>query len=147
MRYYKSERQITFHNFLAKLQRMYNIYESHGEPMTEEAKIRFLFKKIRHEGLIKTCETMKTNIATEAVGTITYTAVTNHLSNAISKLPNYLARHRNVSSVYGNKNSENAGNSGGKQSGPGQHHGILNAYRSIHTGQHPNWMSRTDPED
>ena len=81
---------------------------------------------------------MKTKITTEAVGTVTYTTVANHLSTAVSELPDYLARHRNVSGVYGMKNAGNAGNGGGKQSGPGLHHGIFNVDGSIHTGHHPN---------
>ena len=46
MLHYKSERQLTFENFVTKLQKMYNIYETHGEPMTEEAKIRFLKRRL-----------------------------------------------------------------------------------------------------
>ena len=34
--------------FLTKCQKMYNIYETHGEVMTEDLKIRFLFKKIQY---------------------------------------------------------------------------------------------------
>ena len=57
--HYKSERSLTFENFVTKYQKMYNIYDNHGEGMSEEAKIRFLFKKINHEELVKTVEVMQ----------------------------------------------------------------------------------------
>ena len=66
---------------------MYNIYQTHGEEMTEDTKIRFLFKKIDYQGLSNTVEAMKTKIATEVPGTVTYTTVANHLSTAVSELP------------------------------------------------------------
>ena len=59
---YKSERSLTFENFLAKSQKMYNIYKTRGEEMSEEAKIRVLFKKIGHEGLSKTIDAIKTMV-------------------------------------------------------------------------------------
>ena len=42
---HKSETSLTFENFLTKCQKMYNIYDTHGEEMSEEAKIRFLFQE------------------------------------------------------------------------------------------------------
>ena len=49
--HYKSERSMPFEGFLTKCQKMYNIYEREGGPMSEEAKIRFLFKKVVHTDL------------------------------------------------------------------------------------------------
>ena len=68
-----------------------NIYDLHGEKMTEDAKIRFVFKKINHEGLQTTVEALKTKIATETPGTVTYTTVANHISTAVSELPDFIA--------------------------------------------------------
>ena len=81
--HYKTEKALTFENFLTKCQKIYNIYQTHGEEMTEEAKIRFLFKKIDHEGLSKTIEAMKSKITTEAVGAVTYTTIASHLSTTV----------------------------------------------------------------
>ena len=39
--HYKNERSLPFETFLTKVQKMYNIYELHGEEMSEDAKIRF----------------------------------------------------------------------------------------------------------
>ena len=60
--HYKLERSLIFRNVLTKLRKICSIYGMHGEPMTEDTKIRFLSKKIGREGLIKTYEVMKTKI-------------------------------------------------------------------------------------
>jgi hypothetical protein len=73
--HYKNERALTFENFLTNCQKMFNVYEVHGEAMTEEAKIRFLFKKINHEGLRLTLDAMTTKFATEVAGAVTHTTV------------------------------------------------------------------------
>ena len=86
---YTYEKALTFEDFLIKCQKMYNIYQTGSEEMTEEAKLRYFFKKIDHEGLSKTVEAMKTNIATEAVEAVTYTTVANHISTTVSELPDY----------------------------------------------------------
>ena len=139
--HYKSERSLTFENVLTKCQKIYNIYETHGEEMSEEAKIRFLFKKIGHEGLSKKIEAMKTKIATEAVGAVTYTTVANHMLIAVSELPpDCLIRNRNVSAV-------GQVNGGGNKNDPGPHHGIFNTDGPIHTVHHLNQQTGMDPAD
>ena len=127
--FYRSEKAITFENFLTKCQKMYNIYQDHGEEMTEDAKLRFLFKKIDYPGLSKNIEAMKTKIATETPRTVTYTTVANHLSTAVSELPNYLARNRTVSVV-----GQARGGVGENVRRPSPHHGIFSQDGSIHTG-------------
>ena len=118
---------------------MFNIYDVHGEPMTEDAKIRFLFKKVNHEGPQSTLDAMKTKIATEVAGAVTYTTVANHLATAVSELPDFLARNRNVSGI----NAAAAAGGGGSNFGPGPHHGIYNKDNTVHTGHHPNWSNMT----
>ena len=44
--HYRNERAMSFEVFLSKVQRMFNIFESQKEPMTEDAKVRFLLKKM-----------------------------------------------------------------------------------------------------
>ena len=101
--HYKNECSLPFENFLTKCEKMYNIYDQHGEKMGEDAKIRFLFRKITHLGLSNAIEAMKAKIITDPPGTVTYTTVANHLSTAVSELPDYIAKNRNISSV-GNVN-------------------------------------------
>ena len=38
---------------------MHNIYEKQEESMTDEAKVRFLFKKVQHPGLQSAIEALK----------------------------------------------------------------------------------------
>ena len=42
--HYKNASLMAFEVFLAKWQKMYDIFEEEGEPMEEDAKIRFFFK-------------------------------------------------------------------------------------------------------
>ena len=44
----KNESSVVFELFLSKLQKMYNIFEEEGDPMEEDAIIRFLFKRVEH---------------------------------------------------------------------------------------------------
>ena len=127
--HYKNERSLTFETFLTKCQKMYNIYTKHGEAMTEDAKIRFLFKKIQHSGLDSAVEAMKAKITTEPAGTVTYTTVANHISTAVSELPDYLSRNHKVSGVSGGKMNSNAS------------YNIYNADGTINTGHHADWMA------
>ena len=124
---------------------MFNIYAIHGEAMTEEAKIRFIFKKINHERLQSTLDAMKTKIATEVAGAVTYTTVANHLATAVSELPDFLNRNRNVSGIQSGGGGCRGGGSRANF-GPGPHHGIFNANNTIHTGHHPTW-NLMSPDD
>ena len=40
-----------FSAFLDKTQKMFNIYDEEGEPMTEQAKVRMLLSKVEHPQL------------------------------------------------------------------------------------------------
>ena len=77
--------------------------------MSDEAKVRFLFRKVQHAGLRSYIDALK---ATHTTGTvISYTMAANHLSTAVSELPEYLAKNaRNVSGV------QTGGGGGGSKS-------------------------------
>lgn len=49
--YYKNERAMSFEKFLTKCQKMFNIYKKQGEPLSDEAKVQFLFKHVQHPDL------------------------------------------------------------------------------------------------
>jgi hypothetical protein len=124
--HYKSERSVSFEVFLTQCQKMYNIYEKEKEPMTDEAKVRFLFKKVQHPGLRGSIDALK---AQQTAGTdLTYTMAANHLSTAVSELPEYISKNRTVS----------AANTGGDNE---IGNGIYNADGSINTGYIPTWRS------
>ena len=136
--HYKNERSLAFETFLTKCQKMYNIFEKSGEPMTEDAKIRFLFNKVQHSGLQSTVDALKARITTSPVGTITYTTVANHLSTAVSELPEYVSRHRNISAT----------GTSPRGGGGGQEGSVYNSDGSIITGYINNWreLSREDKQ-
>ena len=75
-------------------------------------------------------------------GAVTYTTVANHLATAVSELPDFLARNRNVSGI----NAAAAAAGGGSNFGPGPHHGIYNKDNTVHTGHHPTWSLMTADE-
>ena len=88
---------MAFETFLTQCQRMFNIFNQENEPMSEEAKIRFLFNAIQHKDLIPAVEALR---AQQTAGSnLTYTACCNHLTTAVTQLPEYIQRNRNISGV------------------------------------------------
>lgn len=61
--FYKEERAMTFANFLAKMQTMFNIYDEVGEPKTDAAKLRMLLDKIQSSALQGHVQTVRTAVA------------------------------------------------------------------------------------
>eukprot|EP00957_Ditylum_brightwellii_P156101 11882065-Ditylum_brightwellii.AAC.1 len=78
--------------------------------MEEDAKIRFIFKKINNQGLQAAVEALKVRITTGEPGSVSYTSAANHLSTAVSKLPEYVAKHnRNICSLEKGNNGQSSG--------------------------------------
>ena len=105
--------------------------------MSENAKIRFLFRKIKYNVLATTVEATKANITTESPDTVSYTIVYNHIGTAVSDLSHHISRNRAFSEVGQGEGNRNGGGA----------HSIYNPDGSINTGHHPNWkcgMSETD---
>ena len=131
--HYKSKRALAFETFLTQCQKMYHIYEKEGETMPEEAKIRFLFKKVQHTGLKSAVKALKAQMT--AGVNVTYTMAANHLSTAVSELPEYVSKNRNVSAV-GEDKSE-----GGSEKPT-----IYNSDKSIKTGYIQGWHSLSEAD-
>jgi len=131
--HYKSERSMTFENFLSQCQKMYSIYGKEGEPMPDDAKTCVLFKRVQHSGLRGAIETLRAQMTAGVA--VSYTMAANHLSTAVSELPEYLHKNRNVSSVarQGRNNNENSD-------------GIYNSDGTIKTGHIPNWRNLSPTE-
>ena len=123
--HYKNERSLSFETFLTKCQKMFNIFEEENEPMEEDAKVRFLFNKIQHQGLQAPIEAMRARIATSTVP-VSYTTVANHMLTAVSRLPEFVSLNRNISGVL-------TGREGDESSS------IRNADGSIKTGYIDGW--------
>ena len=121
--HYKNKNSLIFEIFLMKCQKMYTIYAKHGEVMTKDATIRFLFKKFQQSGLESAVEAMKAKITTEPAETVTYTTVTNHISTTMSEMPDFLSRNRKISGVTGRNNKNTTYN-------------IHNPNSTINTGNH-----------
>lgn len=95
--HYKNERSMPFETFLTQCQRMFNIFKQENEPMSEDAKIRFLFKAVQHEKMLNTIEALRAQRT--AGSTMTYTACCNHLTTTVTELPEYIQRQRNVAGI------------------------------------------------
>ena len=131
---YKNERTMSFEVYCNKVQKMYNIFEQQGEPMTDEAKVRFFLKKISHPSLQAVVESLKTRLTTDPPGTITVALCANHIASAVAELPDYIALHRNISAAA----------SEGQISAPST--GIHLSDGSIWRGFYPHWDTLTRDE-
>ena len=127
--HYKSERAMSFEIVLTQCQKMYNIYEKEGEPMPDDAKTRFLFKRVQHSGLRGAIEALRAQMTAGVA--VSYTMAANHLSTAVSELPEFLHKSRNISGVARSESS---------------HGGIYNSDGTIITGHVPNWRNLSHEE-
>ena len=119
--HYKNERAMLYEIFLSKTQKMFNIFREQGEEKTEDEMIRFLLSKTQHRDLQSAVEALRTQITMG--NNITYTTAANHLSAAVSNLPEFNLRNRSISNVQVSSNND----------------GIYNADGSIKTGHISNW--------
>ena len=88
---------MTFETFLTQCQKMFNIFDQENDPMPEDAKIRFLFQAIQHEDLSVAVEALKAQRT--VYSELLYTACCNHLTTAVTELPEYQQRNCNISGV------------------------------------------------
>ena len=77
--------------FLDRMQKMFNIYKEEGEVMTENAKLRELFKRTKHWQLVESVKALEVRYDMDGQ---TYTQAANHLTAAVSKLPDYQMARR-----------------------------------------------------
>ena len=57
--HYKSERSMPFSTFLVRMQKMFNIFQEEGEELTENAKVRELFKRVQNNQLQDTVKALQ----------------------------------------------------------------------------------------
>ena len=149
--HYKNERSLVFSIFLDRMQKMFNIYEEEGEEFTENAKLRELFKQVEHPQLQDTVKALKVRFDMEG---ITYTQAANHLTAAVSELPEYHLTHKVSASSSGAPRIQGGGGSGHnsnvKRKGGIQapNKCILMSDGSGFTGYYPNWseLSKEDKQ-
>ena len=130
--HYKSERSMTFSTFLDRMQKMFNIFEEEGEELTKNAKACELFKCVQHNQLQATVKALRVRFDLDG---ILYTEAANHLTSAVSELPEYLlARH--VSSL-----KQICGGGSDKGKNKFKRDSIYADDGTIFTGYYSNWKS------
>ena len=130
--HYKSERSMLFSTFLDRMQKMFNIFQEEGEELTENAKVRELLKRMQNNQLQ---DTIKALLVRFDLDRISYTEASNHLTSAVSELPEYLLARR-VSSL---KHIRGGGSEKGKNKF--KRDSIYADDRTIFTGYYSNWKS------
>lgn len=80
--HYKGEGALPFATFLAKVQRMFNLFDQIGEPYSEAAKLRFLFDKTQSPDLKHPLEAVRTAVSMKS-DAFTFTSAANHLSSLV----------------------------------------------------------------
>ena len=84
--HYKSKRAMSISSFLDKLQKMFNIFDEEGEPISETAKVCLLLKKVEHPQLQDATGALQVQ---SAIDGITFTECANHLAALFSQLPDH----------------------------------------------------------
>ena len=133
--HYKSERAMPWETFLDRMQKMFNIYKEEGEDMTENAKLRELFKRTKHPQLTESVKALEVRYDMDG---LTYTQAANHLTAAVSKLPDYQMARR-VSNV---KTASTGGNKQGRIRRDGN--SIYATDGTIWTGHYEEWATMKD---
>ena len=130
--HYKSERSMPFSTFLDRMQKMFNIFQEEGEEHTENAKVRELLKRVQNNQLQDTVKALRVRFDIDG---ISYTEAANHLTSAVSELPEYLLAHR-ISSL---KRIRGGGSEKGKNKFKWD--SIDADVGTIFTGYYSNWKS------
>ena len=135
--HYKSEHAMPWETFLDRMQKMFNIYKEEGEEMTENAKLRELFKHTKHPQLTESVKALEVRYDMDG---LTYTQAANHLTAAVSKLPDYQMARR-VSNV---KTAGTGGNKPGHVRCDGN--SIYATDSTIWTGHYDEWATMKDTD-
>ena len=119
--HYKGESALPFATFLAKIQRMFNLFDQIGEPYSEAAKLRFLFDKVQSPDLKLPLEAVRTAVRMKP-DAFTFTSAANHLSSLVKP-----RAKRELAAVSFGGDEGNYDNSEIMKNG------------KIHTGYYSNW--------
>ena len=130
--HYKSERSMPISTFLDRMQKMFNIFQEEGEELTKNAKVHELLKRVQKNQLQDTVKALQVRFDLDG---ISYAEAANHLTSAVSELPEYLLAHR-VSSLKRIRG-------GGSEKGMNKfkQDSIYADDGTIFTGYYSNWKS------
>lgn len=142
--HYKNEKALSFSVFLDKIQTMFNIFETEGEPVQEQAKVRMLLKKVEHPQLQTAVGTLRVRAQMDKV---TFTECANHLSAIVSELPDYQL-NRKVSATDTTKVKAKRIRGGGANGSSlaSKRKGIYMPDGSIWTGYYSDWEKMSDAD-
>ena len=121
-----------FSTFFDRMQKMFNIFEEEGEELTENAKVHELLKCVQNNQLQDTIKALRVRFNLDR---ILYTEAANHVTSAVSELPEYLLAHC-VSSL---KHIRGGGSNKGKSKF--KRDSIYADDGTIFTGYYSNWKS------
>ena len=121
-----------FSNFLESMEKILNIFQEEGKELTKNAKVRELLKGVQHNQLQDTVKAVRVRFDLDG---ISYTEAANHLTLAVSELPEYLLARR-VSSL---KRICGGGSDKGKNKF--KRDSIYADDGTIFTGYYSNWKS------
>lgn len=142
--HYKNEKALSFSIFLDKIQTMFNIFETEGEPVQEQAKVRMLLKKVEHPQLQTAVGTLRVRAQMDKV---TFTECANHLSAIVSELPDYqLNRKVSATDATKVKAKRIRGGGGTGSSLASKRKGIHMPDGSIWTGYYSDWEKMSDAD-
>ena len=141
--HYKNERAMQFSAFLDKLQETFNIFGEENEPMTEQAKVRMLLKKVEHPQLQDAIGALRVRATMDG---ITFTECANHLSAQVSELPDHQSSRK--LSATGSDRYKGSDPKRIRGGGPGasKRNGIHMPDGSVWTGFYSDWnqLSKED---
>jgi hypothetical protein len=143
--HYKNEKALSFSMFQDKIQTMFNIFETEGEPVTEQAKVRMLLKKVEHPQLQIAVGTLRV-LAHMDKDKVTFTECANHLSALVLELPDYKL-NRKVSATNSKVRTKRIrGGGGAGTSLASKRKGIYMPDGSVWTGYYSDWEKMSDAD-
>ena len=87
---------MSFETFTIQFQVIFNICDKEGKKILEDTRIRFLFKKVEYLDLKVTIAALKSHMINTNVLCI---EAAKHIATAVSELPEYISKNRNISVV------------------------------------------------
>ena len=143
--HYKNEKALSFSVFLDKIQTMFNIFETEGEPVQEQAKVRMLLKKVEHPQLQTAVGTLRVRAQMDK-DKVTFTECANHLSALVSELPDYQLNRKVSATDTSSKVKTKRIRGGGGASLASKRKGIHMPDGSIWTGYYSDWEKMSDAD-
>ena len=130
--HYKSRRVLSFSTLLDKMQKMFNFFRDEEGPMDNIKQVRELFRRVQHPQLQDTVKALEVRADLDGIA---YSEAKNHLTSAVSKIPEYqFSQKVSVVKSSGGNSGGNKGGGGGPRKGGHNSSRIYNSQRKVHMG-------------